>query len=150
MAILPALLGGAFCLANAADAANAANAANATSAPDEKPAPEPALSADVLAPTLSAPAPADPAVITDAVIKKAVREMIAEDPRPLAPPLQERALSGGVTQAQLSAAFDRARVPDCLHPDALKHQPAQLGPIAVVGLYSLPWVISAALRGKCN
>lgn len=50
----------------------------------------------------------------------------------------------------MSAAFDEAKVPDCLHGDALRHQPAKIGIIGVAGPYSLPWVIAAALRGKCN
>ena len=33
---------------------------------------------------------------------------------------------------------------------ALKHQPAHIGPVNVGGPYSLPWVVAAALRGKCN
>ena len=39
----------------------------------------------------------------------------------------------GVARMHLNAAFDQARVPDCLHRDALKHQPANIGPIAVLG-----------------
>ncbi|WP_229205094.1 hypothetical protein [Duganella sp. Leaf61] len=96
-------------------------------------------------------APPQPAGVTDAIIRQAVRDTIAEDPQPLQAPGQgAAALSGGVTQARLNAAFDQAKVPDCLHGDALKHQPAHIGPIAVVGIYSLPWVVAAVVRGKCN
>lgn len=96
-------------------------------------------------------APPRPAGVTDAIIRQAVRDTIAEDPQPLQAPGQgATALSGGVTQARLNAAFDQAKVPDCLHGDALKHQPAHIGPIAVVGIYSLPWVMAAVVRGKCN
>lgn len=100
-------------------------------------------------------APPQSAGVTDAVIRQAVRDTIAEDPQPqpqplLAPGQGVAALSGGATQARLNAAFDQAKVPDCLHADALKHQPANLGPIAVVGIYSLPWVVAAVVRGKCN
>ncbi|MES2347463.1 MAG: hypothetical protein V4641_07810 [Pseudomonadota bacterium] len=95
------------------------------------------------------PPPASPPVLTDEIIKKAVRETIAENPQPLAN-RNAGAFSAGTAHDKMSAAFEQAKVPDCLHGDALKHQPAQIGPIAVVGPYSLPWVIAAALRGKCN
>ncbi len=100
--------------------------------------------------TLEAPQP-QPPVLTDEVIRKAVRETIAEDPHPA--PVANRdagAYSAVTPHSKMSAAFEQARVPDCLHDDALKHQPATLGPINIVGPYSLPWVIAAALRGKCN
>lgn len=98
--------------------------------------------------------PPPPPVLTDEMIKKAVRETIAEDPR-RAPGANGNGAGAGVYGAvtphsKMSAAFERAKVPDCLHDDALKHQPATIGPINVVGPYSLPWVIAAALRGKCN
>jgi hypothetical protein len=108
----------------------------------------------------AAPAPASPQtleppparpVLTDEVIKKAVREMIAEDPRPVDAGDRRAGAFGAVTPyTKMSAAFEQAKVPDCLHDDALKHQPATIGPINVVGPYSLPWVIAAAIRGKCN
>ena len=49
-----------------------------------------------------------------------------------------------------SPAFAEAKVPDCLHPDGLKRQPTNIGPIGVVGAYALPFVAIAKLRGKCN
>ncbi|MYN26838.1 hypothetical protein [Duganella levis] len=97
-------------------------------------------------------APAQPA-LTDDVIKKAVRETVAETPQP-APPLavnpQAGAFRANSVEARMSAAFEQAKVPDCLHSDALKLQPAHIGPVNVVGPYSLPWVIAAVVRGKCN
>jgi hypothetical protein len=96
-------------------------------------------------------APAQPA-LTDDVIKKAVRETVAETPQP--PPLavnpQAGAFRANSVEARMSAAFEQAKVPDCLHSDALKLQPAHIGPVNVVGPYSLPWVIAAVVRGKCN
>lgn len=98
------------------------------------------------------PQPATTA-LTDEIIKKAVRETIAEDPRP-APPTNQQA---GVLRAaapsmeeRMSTAFEEAKVPDCLHQDALKLQPAHIGPIGVVGPLSLPWIVAAAVRGKCR
>ena len=126
------------------------HAAPQVRAPDDPPpapeavAPEPAML------VLDLPAPKPTTGITEAMIKQAVRETIGADPQPL-PASARGAFSGGANaQAHMSAAFDAAKVPDCLHGDALKHQPATLGPINVVGIYSLPWVIAAAVRGKCN
>ncbi|NGZ86323.1 hypothetical protein [Duganella aceris] len=97
------------------------------------------------------PPPPPPPALTDEMIKKAVREIVAEDPRPVDAANRSAGAYGAVTpHGRISAAFEQARVPDCLHDDALKHQPATIGPINVVGPYSLPWVIAAALRGKCN
>ncbi|MYM82674.1 hypothetical protein GTP44_11985 [Duganella sp. FT50W] len=100
------------------------------------------------------PKPADELlapVLTDEVIRKAVRETIAEDPRP-APVKNPDAgtIRADAISNRMNAAFEQARVPDCLHEDALKLQPAQIGPIAVVGPYSLPWIIAAVARGKCR
>lgn len=101
---------------------------------------------------LSAVPPARP-LLTDDIIRKAVREMIAEDPHPA--PAAGR--QGGVLHAaapgmeeRMRSAFEEAKVPDCLHPDALKLQPARIGPVAVVGQLSLPWLVAAAVRGKCR
>jgi len=122
-------------------------------APDEPPPAQQAVAPQPAMLVLDAPAPKPPAMgITDAVIRQAVRETIAADPQPRPLPASARStFSGGPSaQAHMSAAFDAANVPDCLHADALKHQPATIGPINVVGIYSLPWVIAAAVRGKCN
>jgi hypothetical protein len=95
--------------------------------------------------------PQAPTVLTDEVIKKAVREVIAEDPHPAVVANREAgAFRADPVAARMTAAFEQAKVPDCLHQDALKLQPASIGPINVVGPYSLPWVISAAMRGKCR
>lgn len=100
---------------------------------------------------LTPPTQAAPA-LTDDVIRKAVRETVAETPSP--PPLaihpQAGAFRANSVEARMSAAFEQAKVPDCLHSDALKLQPAHIGPVNVVGPYSLPWVIAAVVRGKCN
>lgn len=102
-------------------------------------------------PTLELAGPAPSPVLSEEVIKKAVRETIAED----AQAAPEKRPTGGVIRAdavsaRMSAAFDQAKVPDCLHEDALKHQPAHIGPVKVVGPYSLPWIVAAVVRGKCR
>jgi hypothetical protein len=111
----------------------------------QAPEPEPPM------PAALEPAPAgEPTGLTDAVIKKAVRETVAEDADSKTGINRDAgALSAGKTESIMSAAFDQAKVPDCLHADALKNQPARIGIIGFVGPYALPWVIAAALRGKC-
>ena len=94
--------------------------------------------------------------LTDQVIRKAVRDTVAESPQAVTKPAAHQeandasAFSAARSSRIMAAAFDEAKVPDCLHGDALKHQPAKIGVVAVVGQYALPWVIAAALRGKCN
>ena len=114
-------------------------------------------------PAVLEPAPAGEAPgLTDTVIRKAVRETVAEDAQPGTGTnggtnggtkggvnRDAGALSAGKTESIMSAAFDEAKVPDCLHGDALKNQPARIGFIGVAGPYAIPWVIAAALRGKC-
>ncbi|SDG44827.1 MULTISPECIES: hypothetical protein [unclassified Duganella] len=112
------------------------------------------FAAATLAPTAPLPKPADELlapVLTDEIIKKAVRETIAEDPHP-APAKKPEAgvFRADAVSTRMSAAFEQAKVPDCLHDDALKHQPAHIGPVNVVGPYSLPWIVAAAVRGKCR
>lgn len=92
-------------------------------------------------------------VLSDELIRKAVRETVAEDPHPQALAARNAAAYGAATvtaQDRMTTAFNQAKVPDCLHDDALKLQPAYIGPFGVVGPFSLPWVVAAALRGKCR
>lgn len=111
--------------------------------------------AQQLEPALDLSAKPQPAtlLLTDEIIRKAVRETIAEDPRP-APPAKPQAgalrLAAPSMEERMSTAFEEAKVPDCLHQDALRLQPAHIGPISVVGPLSLPWIVAAAARGKCR
>ncbi|MYM39371.1 hypothetical protein [Duganella qianjiadongensis] len=92
-------------------------------------------------------------VLSDELIRKAVRDTVAEDPHPQALAVRNAAAYGAATvtvQDRMTTAFNQAKVPDCLHDDALKLQPAYIGPFGVVGPFSLPWVVAAALRGKCR
>lgn len=95
-----------------------------------------------------ATAPVQPLPLTDEIIKKAVRDTLAE--MPVMPIVSGGVLRADTGYSRLGAAFDEAKVPDCLHADALKHQPAHIGPVNVVGPLSLPWVVAAAVRGKCR
>lgn len=96
-------------------------------------------------------APATP--LTQAVISAAVRDTLAEEKRAQAesgqPAMQQVTIRADKYE-QFAAAFSEAKVPDCLHPDGLKRQPTNLGPVGVVGVYALPFVAIARLRGKCN
>ena len=103
----------------------------------------------VATPPALAPSPA----LTQAMISAAVRETLAEEKRAQAesgqPAMQQVTIRADKYE-QFAAAFSEAKVPDCLHPDGLKRQPTNLGPIGVVGVYALPFVAIAKLRGKCN
>ena len=103
----------------------------------------------VATPPALAPSPA----LTQAMISAAVRDTLAEEKRTQAesgqPAMQQVTIRADKYE-QFAAAFSEAKVPDCLHPDGLKRQPTNLGPVGVVGLYALPFVAIARLRGKCN
>ena len=103
----------------------------------------------VATPPALAPSPA----LTQAMISAAVRETLAEEKRAQAesgqPAMQQVTIRADKYE-QFAAAFSEAKVPDCLHPDGLKRQPTNLGPVGVVGVYALPFVAIARLRGKCN
>ncbi|MQA19748.1 hypothetical protein [Rugamonas rivuli] len=118
-------------------------AASALPEPQQQPSqPEPVVR------DLSLPPP-----LSDELIRQAVRAVVAEDPHPVDPATRAAGAFGTTSPTvrdKMSVAFEQAKVPDCLHEDALKLQPAYIGPIAVVGPYSLPWVIAAVIRGKCH
>lgn len=91
--------------------------------------------------------------LTQAMISAAVRDTLAEEKRAQTesgqPAMQQVTIRADKYE-QFAAAFSEAKVPDCLHPDGLKRQPTNLGPVGVVGVYALPFVAIARLRGKCN
>lgn len=100
-------------------------------------------------PATSSPPSTLTARITDpAAIRAAVKEAVAASDAP--PPGAKGNVLGSDGRSGMTRAFDEARVPDCLHPDALKHQPAAIGPIGIGGIYALPFWLSAVVRGKCN
>jgi hypothetical protein len=98
------------------------------------------------------------AVPDDETIKRAVREILAEekesasrqsgqsgqDGRPSASTLR------ATTEQKMTRAFDEAQLPLCLHSDGLRNQPTSIGPIGVAGLFALPFVAVAAARGVCS
>ena len=115
-------------------------------------------------PSVAAPAPAAAAAIgasgapaapalTQARIRDAVRAVLAEEAQvhdALAPPAMQQVTIRADKYERFAAAFAEAKVPDCLRPDGLSRQPTNIGPIGVVGVYALPFVAIARLRGKCN
>ncbi|NYE59270.1 hypothetical protein FHW58_000422 [Duganella sp. 1224] len=98
------------------------------------------------------PAPPAASALRDRVesaVKKAVAESIAAEPAP-SPLAQQRldaqAFSAARTDAIMTAAFNDAKVPDCLHADGLKRQPT----FFLGGYLALPFIAVAALRGVCH
>lgn len=82
--------------------------------------------------------------LTSDVIKGAVKETLASEKKE-----QKQAMGtvlGGEKYENFSRDFSEAKVPGCLHPDGLKRQPT----FFLGGLLALPFVLVAAVRGKCN
>lgn len=86
--------------------------------------------------------------MSDPAIRQAVRATLAGE-KPAPARADGQALRGDAYRS-FARQVDEAAVPDCLHQDALKFQPPQVGPIPVVGVLALPFVAVAALRGKCR
>jgi hypothetical protein len=85
--------------------------------------------------------------LSDQMIRQAVREAIAETREH--PRRHEADVLSADRYQRFSSEFHEAKVPDCLHPDALKRQPPAIGPIGFTGLYAIPFVLLAKVRGKC-
>jgi bacterioferritin-associated ferredoxin len=85
--------------------------------------------------------------LTDKAISQAVRETLAESKEN--PRRHEADVLSADRYQRFAAEVHEAKVPDCLHEDALKHQPARIGPISFSYLYAVPFVILAKVRGKC-
>ena len=82
--------------------------------------------------------------ISDDAIRMAVKETLDttwENPR-----RYENDTISATPYESFGREFSEARVPDCLHPDGLKRQPT----FFLSGLFALPFVAVAKLRGKCN
>lgn len=90
-------------------------------------------------------------VITESAIQQAIKDTLAETP---AEPAAKTSLPAyravDRTEARMTQAFIDAKVPDCLHPDAMKFTPPHIGPIGLVGIYATPFWAYAALSGKCR
>jgi hypothetical protein len=99
------------------------------------------------APVAAAPAGDLRSRLSDRVIKDAVRAAIAEA-KENSRRHEAEVLSADKYQ-RFQDEFHEAKVPDCLHPDALKRQPPTLGPITLQYLFAVPFVVLAKARGKC-
>ena len=99
------------------------------------------------APVGSASAPIDlgDAVIRSAVArsKGAVRKLADASGQALDPPKPSK-------NELLAGAVAQAGVPDCLRHEGLKRDPPVIGPIAFSGLLAVPFVVHAAVTGKCK
>lgn len=89
------------------------------------------------------------------IIRQSVRESIAAhdaEAREHAEPVRRH--EQDTLRADVHETFDQrmeeARTPGCLRPDGLKNQPTGFGPFQLGGLMASPFIIIAALRGKCN
>ena len=88
----------------------------------------------------------DSSHIADAAIRAAIRDTLAaEHPSAIANRPDVDTLRTD-KYTDFDAAFEDARVPDCLHSDGLKRQPTGI----FFGWLALPFVIVAKVRGVCN
>lgn len=100
-----------------------------------------------------APPPKRGARPSDEEIRKAVREVLAENPGQAFSGGDPKVLSGG-TCKEFGQQFSEAKRPHCMGPDALKHQPHTIETknwvVGVGGIFALPFWAAAIVRGKCN
>lgn len=96
------------------------------------------------------------ATITDSVVQDAIRQTLAKAPEKH--PQDSTALSGDKYR-DFARQLDKAVVPSCFGPDALKHQPTtievggwEIGTDSsnVNNILAKPFILLAALRGKCQ
>jgi len=84
---------------------------------------------------------------TDPVAQKAVADIVAAEPAPAPTPVQAGVVSlNPAKQDVMTAAFNEAKVPDCLHSEGLRRQPT----FFLSGYLALPFIPIAYLRGLCN
>jgi hypothetical protein len=61
----------------------------------------------------------------------------------------QKVVYGAAAAEKFSRDFSSAKVPSCGGNDALKFQPARIGPVGVGGFLAIPFMAIAAVRGKC-
>ena len=127
--------------------ARQAESATAERTTPRAPAPGPA---HIEAPATAAAPASAPLDLSDRVIrsavahsKGAVRQLAEGSGQELDTPRAGR-------DQQLANAAGQAGVPGCLRPDALKHDPPKIGPIPIPGIFAAPFVVHAAITGKCQ
>jgi len=110
--------------------------------------PPPIVQSELLPAAQGAATPQQPGAtlrgrISDDVIRKAVKETLDttwENPR-----RYENDTMSATPYETFGRDFSEAKVPDCLHADGLKRQPT----FFLSGLFALPFVAVAKIRGKC-
>lgn len=95
-------------------------------------------------------APADAKAMeghVDPALRMAIAEAMAAEIPPQSLPREVSVFGGGASRSSdiMTAAFNEAKVPDCLHSEGLKRQPT----FFLTGLLALPFIPIAKLRGKC-
>ena len=88
----------------------------------------------------------DSSHIADAAIRAAIRDTLAAEHPPTIANRPDVDTLRTDKYTDFDAAFEDARVPDCLHSDGLKRQPTGI----FFGWLALPFVIVAKVRGVCN
>lgn len=115
------------------------------------------LAGEAMAEPAPAP-PANPAAslrarLNEDVVRKAVRETLAAEPRERATAPTGQVLSGD-RDAGFSRKFADAKKPSCLGPDATKFQPGGFSTrdwnFGLGGFFALPFWAAAIAQGKCN
>jgi len=92
-------------------------------------------------------APADAKAMearVDPAMRKAIAEALAAEVPAQSLP-RAAPVFGSASSDIMTAAFNEAKVPDCLHSEGLKRQPTFL----LGGYLALPFIPIAKLRGKC-
>ncbi|MCU6497628.1 hypothetical protein LPN04_07480 [Rugamonas sp. A1-17] len=92
-------------------------------------------------------APADAKAMearVDPAMRKAIAEAMAAEVPAQSLPREVPAFSSANSDI-MTAAFNEAKVPDCLHSEGLKRQPT----FFLGGFLALPFIPIAKLRGKC-
>lgn len=89
--------------------------------------------------------------ISEEAIHQAVKDTVAETPaKHLVPPSAGDTFGVDSREGKLARAFDEAKVPDCLHSDAMKLAPPKIGQVELAEMYALPFWGYAVLSGKCR
>jgi predicted secreted protein len=92
------------------------------------------------------------AQLTDEVIRDAVKHTLAETGTEQR--ILNRKVLSGDQYKKFERKFSEAQVPSCIHPDALRLQPAEIETknwvIGLGGILVVPFIVVAAARGKCH
>jgi hypothetical protein len=79
-------------------------------------------------------------------IERAVRATLADQASSADPAPEPAGTLSGANRDKFAEAFADAKVPGCLRPDGLKRQST----LIFNGFAALPFILVAAVRGKCN